>query len=120
MLVGKTKNGKLIRKDGYGKRIYACGGSLIAKKWVLTAAHCVFGKNWVDLKVVLGDYNVTKKEKQEIHVNICGMNVHRSYMSSGPTLHDIALLELCKNVRLTKYIQPINLASHDLLSIHML
>ena len=83
-------------------------------RWVLTAAHCVFGKNWIDLKVVLGDHNVTKKERQEIHVNICGMNVHHLYQSSGPTLHDIALLELCKNVRLSKKIRPIALASNNL------
>ena len=83
-------------------------------RWVLTAAHCVFGKTWGNLKVVLGDHNVTKKERQEVHVNVCGMHVHHSYQSTGPTLHDIALLELCKNVRLTKYIQPITLATNHL------
>ena len=89
---------------------------MILCRWVLTAAHCVFGKNWIDLKVVLGDHNVTKKERQEVHVNTCGMNVHHLYQSSGHTRHyDIALLELCRNVRLTGYIQPIALANDDFL-----
>ena len=81
---------------------------------MLTAAHCVFGKDWNNLKVVLGDYDVGKKERQELHVNICGIKVHSSYEFSGPTLDDIALLELCRNVRLTKAIQPIQLANKDL------
>ena len=82
-------------------------------RWVLTAAHCVFGKDWKKLKVVLGDYDVTKKERQEEHVNICGINVHPLYEFGGPTLYDIALLELCRNVRFTEYIQPIQLAREN-------
>ena len=64
--------------------------------------------------MVLGDYDVTKKERQEEHVNVCGINVHNSYEFSGPTLYDIALLELCKNVRFTEYIQPIELSTEKL------
>ena len=82
-------------------------------RWILTAAHCVFGKEWKNLKVVLGDHDVSKKERQEEHVNICGINVHHLYEVSGPTLYDIALLELCKNVRFTEHIQPIQLAGEN-------
>ena len=63
--------------------------------------------------MVLGDYNVAKKERDELHVNICGITVHSSYALPGPKLHDIALLKLCKHVKYTSKIQPISLAAKD-------
>ena len=83
-------------------------------RWILTAAHCVLGRDWNELKVILGDYDVSKKERQEISVNVCGKIVHHDYKSKGPTLNDIALLRLCKNVRLGAAIQPITLAYKDM------
>ena len=89
-------------------------GRPIFCRWILTAAHCVLGREWNELKVILGDYDVSKKERQEITINVCGKIVHHDYKSNGPTLNDIALLRLCKNVRLTAAIQPITLAYKDM------
>lgn len=74
--------------------------------------------------MVLGDHDVLKKERQDRHVNVCGIYVHRLFVASdfvscdscsttaaakSELKNDIALLKLCKTIDYTPSIQPIKL-----------
>jgi secreted trypsin-like serine protease len=78
-------------------------------RWVLTAAHCVYGRSSRRLNVVLGDHNVKSKDSGEKTMKVCSVITH-PYYSNHHTKDDIALLRLCKNVEFSPVIQPIALA----------
>ena len=77
-------------------------------RWVLTAAHCVYGTGPNQLKVVLGDHNVRRQEAHERTVRVCGIRIH-PYYSQHRITDDVALLELCATVSFTPHIQPVAL-----------
>ncbi|XP_032572975.1 chymotrypsin-like protease CTRL-1 [Drosophila sechellia] len=90
----------LIRNRGF-----VGGGSLIAYRFVLTAAHC--SKPNVSLIVRLGEYDLTTTRDGKTE-DFRAMNIYRHpYYNAVTEVNDIALLKLDRPVIYTATIKPI-------------
>uniref|UniRef100_A0A8D2ZKU8 trypsin n=1 Tax=Scophthalmus maximus TaxID=52904 RepID=A0A8D2ZKU8_SCOMX len=88
---------------------HSCGGILIRKDFVLTAAHCKNGRE--DMTVVLGAHNLSKEENSQQHLQVAAYHPHPNY--DGKQEYDIMLLKLKHNAKLNKYVKPIGLPKKD-------
>lgn len=91
---------------------YACGGALISKSAVITAAHCVMSEEGYQLshKVIsvrLGIHRLSNFNRLALQIHdTLDIYPHPEY-SFGKPKSDIALLELKTVVEFTGYVQPV-------------
>ncbi|XP_028976621.2 enteropeptidase [Esox lucius] len=94
---------------------HVCGATLIDSQWLVTAAHCIYGKNihlsnWVAVLGLHSQANVGVLPSQTRKVDRVIMNKHYNKQTKDA---DIAMMHLQTNVTFTEYIQPICLPRSD-------
>jgi len=91
-----------IRRDNS----HYCGGTVIDKRWILTAAHCLT-RSVSGLDIVAGEHTLNLSEGSEQKIEVVQQFLHPPWGKPMKNLeNDIALLKLAQDIRYDKYTQP--------------
>ncbi|XP_054729076.1 serine protease persephone-like [Anastrepha obliqua] len=96
-----------MAKIVYDDKDMVCGGTLIDKRFVLTAAHCITRRGMKPIKVILGvtDFNDTEQWQGRLEIDIKATYVPQNY-SSFSYYFDIGLIELARDADFSVKVYP--------------
>ncbi|XP_017478065.1 PREDICTED: trypsin-1 isoform X2 [Rhagoletis zephyria] len=92
---------------------FHCGGSLLTKDYVLTAAHCVKKLRKSKIRIIFGDHDQhITSESNAIQRAVIAIIKHRNFDPDSYN-NDIALLKLRKPMMFSKIIKPVCLPRYN-------
>ncbi|KAL4714616.1 hypothetical protein ACJJTC_019679 [Scirpophaga incertulas] len=92
----------------YSTHIFA-GGSILSKRWVLTAAHCTIGQLTKLIRVVVGTNSLSKGG---ISYSVSRIIVHENY-NSKVIKNDVSVIRTSKEIEFNERVQPIQLPGEN-------
>nr|XP_037273442.1 trypsin, alkaline A-like [Rhipicephalus microplus] len=119
---GRVFNGKIIERPQIPwivqivspiqgtKHDAACGGSIITRNVVLTAAHCLTGSPINEVQIY---YNSTKTRSGPINYGE-SLYVHPSFNKKTAIKYDIALVKVREYFKFDRFVRPVCLAKHNI------
>lgn len=94
------------------QRAHFCGGSILSKRFLLTAAHCTQGA-YAQPRNIYAVVGALRRLSGGIVVKLDKITAHESY-DPYKILNDVSLLRAAQDITFTDTIQPIALPSADL------
>ncbi|CAN7983262.1 unnamed protein product, partial [Ixodes hexagonus] len=87
---------------------HECGGTIVAKRWIVTAAHCLQRASLRSLRIRVGEYHLYQAELGHSSQDLAAEKflVHPQFGSPKRLSNDIGLVKLAADIPLGSYAVP--------------